>query len=74
VRRAFVFFLLLTQHLTTWSGAEKQLHDQRREDARDLMKWIQEKNDDIEPGRKVRVLLSFPYRCALNVLFISCRS
>jgi hypothetical protein len=30
------------------------MHEQRREEARELMKWIREKNDEIEPGRMVR--------------------
>ena len=30
------------------------MHEQRREEARELMKLIREKNDEVEPGRQVR--------------------
>lgn len=37
------------------SEADKQMHEQRREEARELMKLIREKNDEVEPGRLVRL-------------------
>ena len=39
--------------------ADKQMHEQRREEARELVKWIREKNDDVEAGRMVRTLSPF---------------
>jgi hypothetical protein len=44
------------------TSAEKQMHHQRREEARDLMKWIQEKNNEAEPGRKVSELLLLGFK------------
>ncbi|KAF8524225.1 hypothetical protein JB92DRAFT_2703956 [Gautieria morchelliformis] len=39
---------------------DKQMHEQRREEARELMKWIREKNDEVEPGRmKVSIIVEF---------------
>lgn len=29
------------------------MRENRREEARELMKWVLEKNDQVEPGRKV---------------------
>ncbi|KAF8586898.1 adenine nucleotide alpha hydrolases-like protein [Ramaria rubella] len=36
-----------------------QMHEQRREEARELMKFIREKNDEVEPGRKVSIIVEF---------------
>lgn len=32
---------------------DKSMRENRREEARELMKWVLEKNDEVEPGRKV---------------------
>jgi len=39
--------------------ADKQMHEQRREEARELVKWIREKNDDVEAGRMVSIIVEF---------------
>lgn len=38
------------------------MRENRREEARELMKWVLEKNDQVEPGRKVsRYIYGFHY-------------
>lgn len=38
---------------------DKCMRENRREEARELMKWVLEKNDKVEPGRKLFVIVEF---------------
>ncbi|KAF8508725.1 hypothetical protein BU17DRAFT_77919 [Hysterangium stoloniferum] len=38
---------------------EKGNYEQRREEARELMKWVGEKNDELESGRKISFIVEF---------------
>jgi len=38
---------------------EKGNYEQRREEARELMNWAGEKNDELEPGRKISFIVEF---------------
>lgn len=43
----------LIRYSTLMGITDKSMRENRREEARELMKWVLEKNDEVEPGRKV---------------------
>ena len=52
-------FVVNLAGLMVWDGVEKDMHEQVREEARDLMKMILERNSEYE-GRRVRASSSVP--------------